>query len=310
MRRELFYTISEEDAGMSVGAFLKARGYSRRLITALKQRSDGLTIEDKTAYVIHPLLPGEVLHVRLPEETTDERIIPSRMPLDIVYEDEDLLVVNKDAGVPVHPSHGHQEYTLANALALYFREKDEPFRFRVVNRLDRDTTGLLIVARHALSACVLGAEITNRKIRRIYLAAARGNVFDTFPEGTGLIDEPIAEKEDEPMIRVVDRERGEKARTHVWVLAYDEKTDISFLAIKLDTGRTHQIRVHLSYIGHPLLGDFLYNPDMSLITRQSLHSWKLSFKQPVTGEDLSFTAPVPDDLLRLSPAVLSGNDFL
>ncbi len=301
MRKELFYTIGGKDEGQTVGSFLKAHGYSRHLLIALKQRSDGLTIDERLAYVIRPLKAGDVLHVKLPEETADERIIPSRMPLDIVYEDEDLLVINKDAGVPVHPSHGHQEYTLANALAWYFKEKNEPFRFRIVNRLDRDTTGLLIVARHALSACVLGAEITNRDIERIYLAASSGNVFDVFENGVGLIDEPIAEKEDEPMIREVDPERGEPARTHIRVLGYDPETDVSFLALKLDTGRTHQIRVHLSYIGHPLLGDFLYNPDMSLITRQSLHSWKLTFKHPITGKVLSFTAPIPPDLYRFVP---------
>jgi 23S rRNA pseudouridine1911/1915/1917 synthase len=272
MRTEFIYTMTTNEEGHTIGQFLTHLGYSRRLIISLKQREDYLTMNGEMCFVNHRIAADEVLHVKLPPEEFDERIVPSKMPLDIVYEDDDILVVNKAANVPIHPSQGHQEYTLANGLMYHFREKGEPFTFRVINRLDRDTTGLLIVARHALSACVLADQIRNRTIKRTYLAAMKGNLAETFPEG------------------------NESAITHVHLLSYDPATDTSLAELHLETGRTHQIRVHMKYCGHPLYGDFLYNPDYRFIGRQSLHSWKLEFTHPVTHELMQFTAPVPEDM--------------
>jgi 23S rRNA pseudouridine1911/1915/1917 synthase len=296
MRSEFIYTMTYEEKGHTVGQFLTHLGYSRRLIISLKQREDYLTMNGAMCFVNHRIAAGEVLHVKLPPEEFDERIVPSQMPMDIVYEDDDILVVNKAANVPIHPSQGHQEYTLANGLMYHFREKGEPFTFRVINRLDRDTTGLLIVARHALSACVLADQIRNRTIKRTYLAAMKGNLAETFPEGNGIVDAPIGRVDGSAIEREVNFETGESALTHVQLLSYDPATDTSLAELHLETGRTHQIRVHMKYCGHPLYGDFLYNPDYRFIGRQSLHSWKLEFTHPVTHELMQFTAPVPEDM--------------
>lgn len=296
MRQKFIYPITKEQEGQMVKTFLRTRGYSKRLIISLKQSPEYLTIDGSMVYVRHVLKAGEILQVVLPPEPPEHEILPSDMPLSIVYEDDDILVINKDAGVPIHPSHGHQEYTLANGLVHYFARKNEPFVFRVINRLDRDTTGLLIVARHALSACALADMVRNRQIHRTYLAAVQGNLFQTFPDGNGTVDAPIGRADGSIMERQVDFEHGETAVTHVRILSYDPVMDTSLACIRLETGRTHQIRVHMKYLGFPLHGDFLYNPDYRFISRQSLHSWKLEFLHPITGKQLSFQAPVPSDM--------------
>ena len=212
----------------------------------------------------------------------------------IRYEDRDLLVVNKAAGVPIHPSQGNHDNTLANGIAWYLGEKGEAATYRAINRLDRDTTGLLILARHALSACMLSEMVRTHAIRRCYLAAASGLVP---PEG--VIDAPIARTCDSTIERCVDFERGDSARTHYRTLCYNRDTDCSLVELRLETGRTHQIRVHMKHIGHPLPGDFLYNPDYRLIGRQALHSWQLDFIHPIKKEPLHFEAPLPEDMRRL-----------
>ena len=146
------YTITEPYTNRTVEEFLKSRGYSHRLVVYLRNTEGSLTIQGQPVYTIHRLQSGEVLKVVLTEETPSQSIVPVNLPLSIVYEDEDILVVNKAAGVPIHPSQGHYDNTLANAVAWYYSQKGEPFTYRAINRLDRDTTGLLILARHMLSA--------------------------------------------------------------------------------------------------------------------------------------------------------------
>ncbi len=296
MRTELSYLITEEYEGTSVADFLAARGYSHRLLRSVAQTKGSLVIDGRPVKTGRLLHAGEELSIRLPAEETDAWITPEQLPLDIVYEDNDLLVLNKDAGVLVHPTEAHPTGTLGNGLRWYFEQKGEPFTFRVVNRLDQDTSGLLLVPRHALSAGILGAALERRKIRRVYLAAACGDVRDVFPSGEGVIDAPIAVMPGQSLLRDVNEKTGEPARTHVQLLTYRADLDISLCAVTLETGRTHQIRVHFQYIGHPLPGDFLYHPDYRLIKRQALHAAELSFAHPITGEALSFTVPVPEDM--------------
>ncbi len=296
MRTELFYEIHRNDAGQSVASFLAEQGFSHRLTDEIKHQKDGLTIDGKEVFARDVVSPGSALRVKLPPEKNDDWIRPQDIPIGILYEDEDLLVVDKPAGLIVNPTKSHPEGTLANALAYYFAQKKEPFTFRVVNRLDQDTSGLLLIPRHAFSAAVLGRDISKRQIHRVYLAAACGDIRDVFPGGEGVIDAPIARVPGEGMLRQVDFENGEEARTQVALLYYNENLDISLCEVRLETGRTHQIRVHFQYIGHPLPGDFLYNPDYRLIGRQALHSCELTFRQPVTKEELSFQAPLPEDM--------------
>ncbi len=307
MRTELVYTIQEKDAGKSVAEFLSERGYSRRLTDAVKHLPGGLLADGKEVFARERLSPGQILTVKLPPEKNDDWITPQELPFEIIYEDEDLLVVDKPAGLIVHPTDSHREGTLANALSYYFAQKKEPFTFRIVNRLDQDTSGLLLIPRHAVSASVLGKEMAARKIRRVYLAAAEGDLRDVFPSGEGVIDAPIARVPGEGMLRQVDFKNGEKARTHVKILGFKEETDSTLCAVTLESGRTHQIRVHFQYIGHPLPGDFLYNPDYRLISRQALHSYQLAFRHPVTQEEMTFQAPLPEDMRIFVP---EGSDSL
>lgn len=288
-QRIFHYTITDTDNCPNIHSLLKAHGFSSTIIRHLKETENGIQKNGVWARVHDTLAPGDTVTFILAENESSENIVPMPLPLNIVYEDEDLLVINKDAGVPIHPSQGNYDNTLANACAYYFQQKGEPFTYRCINRLDRDTTGLLIIARHCYSASLLSSMVARREIHREYLALAEGLV----PE-SGIIEAPIARVDGSTIEREVNFETGEFARTNFRRVEY--KNGYSLVALKLDTGRTHQIRVHMKHIGHPLPGDFLYNPDYSIIKRQALHSHKLSFQHPITGEMLSFTAELPEDM--------------
>ncbi|MCB6608966.1 RluA family pseudouridine synthase [[Clostridium] symbiosum] len=296
MEKKICYQITEQDCGKSIETFLKEHGFSRKVIIHLRKTELGITLNGSLAYTTRIISPGDVLSILLSEDVSSENIVPVPMDIDIVYEDEDMMVINKAAGVPVHPSQGHYDNTLANGLAWYFTEKKEAFVFRAVNRLDRDTTGLLLIAKNMLSGAVLSSMVSRKTIHREYMAVVSG-----LTEEEGTVCQPIARVDGSTIERCVDPERGEYACTHYRRLAYDEEKDCSLLLLTLDTGRTHQIRVHMKYIGHPLLGDFLYNPDYRFIKRQSLHSCRLSFTHPVTGAPMEFSAPLPEDFHFLSP---------
>lgn len=290
----MIYLIQQQDIQKTVEQFLLSNGYSAALIRRLRHTEQSILKNGSPVYTTYRLDEGDSLAVTLPEEHGSENIVPVPMDLDIRYEDRDLLVVNKAAGIPIHPSQGNHDNTLANGIAWYLGEKGEAATYRAINRLDRDTTGLLILARHALSACMLSEMVRTHAIRTCYLAAASGLVP---PEG--VIDAPIARTCDSTIERCVDFERGDSARTHYRTLYYNRDTDCSLVELRLETGRTHQIRVHMKHIGHPLPGDFLYNPDYRLIGRQALHSWQLDFIHPIKKEPLHFEAPLPEDMRRL-----------
>ena len=215
--------------------------------------------------------------------------MPAPLPFEIVYEDEDLLVVNKPADMPIHPSFQNHGNTLADALTWHYQQHGEDFVYRCINRLDRDTTGLLIVAKHLLSASILSDMVGKREIHREYLAIVKG-----IPPENGTISAPIGRKKGSAILRQVNFETGEPAVTHFARLEISKW--LSLVSLKLETGRTHQIRVHMGYIGCPLIGDYLYYPECSRISRQALHSHRLSFLHPITRKALSFTAPLPEDM--------------
>lgn len=298
MKRILTYEITDETYAPTIRQFLKAHSYSAQVVRRLKETENGITKNGIWARVGDALYTGDILTLTLVEENSSGNIIPSPLPLTVVYEDEDLMVINKAAGMPIHPSQGNYCNTLANACAYYFRQKNRSFVYRCINRLDRDTTGLLIIAKHLYSASLLSTMSSNRQIERQYLALADG-----MTPVSGTITAPIARAPGSTIERRVDFADGEYACTHYERIAY--KNGYSLISLKLDTGRTHQIRVHMKYIGHPLPGDFLYNPDYTVITRQALHSWKLSFQHPVSGEKLCFTAPMPADMAHIAGSILT-----
>ncbi len=290
VNRTFLYSISEADHGLRIEQFLRRRGYSRQNLTELKKMPDSIQVNGLNCILKKTLSPGDELTVRIQETESSEKIPAVHIPLRIIYEDEDILVVDKPAGLPMHPSMKNYHYSLANGLVWYYQQQKESFVFRCANRLDRDTSGLTVVAKHMLSANILSGMGYRHEIEREYLAIVRGNVLP--PSGT--IDAPLSRMEGSIIERKVDFEHGERALTHYRVV--EEKNGHSLVSLRLETGRTHQIRIHLKYLGFPLVGDYLYNPDMEYISRQALHSCRLRFVHPITKERMTFRAPLPEDM--------------
>lgn len=293
MNRTIKYEINDTYDDLRVEQFLRRKGYSSQNLTEIKRMPESIMVNGVHYYMRQRLKAGDSLLVHISETKSSQNIPAVNLPLDIVYEDADIIVINKAAGMPVHPSLNNYTNSMANALVWYYQEQGKPFIFRCCNRLDRDTSGITIVAKHLVSGNILSRATYNRKVHREYLAIVRGSI--TPPEGT--IDAPLARKESTIIERVVDWERGERAVTHYKVI--ETANGHSLVSLVLETGRTHQIRIHLKHIGCPLIGDYLYNPDMEYIKRQALHSYKVSLHHPITGEYMEFTAPLPDDMQRV-----------
>ncbi len=293
MNRNIDYIIDEDSAGLRVEQFLRRKRYSGQNLSEIKRMPKSILVNGVHYYMRQELSKGDHLQVRICETQNSEKIPPTKLPLDIIYEDEDLLVLNKPAGMPIHPSLNNYTNSIANALAYYFQSQGKPFIFRCCNRLDRDTSGLTIVSKHLVSGSILSDMTKYREVHREYLAIARGSV--TPSEGT--IQAPLGRKEGTIIERTVDWEHGEDAVTHYKVVK--EANGHSLVSLRLETGRTHQIRIHMKYLGYPLIGDYLYNPDMEYMTRQALHSHHMEFTHPITGEHMSFTAPLPEDMARV-----------
>lgn len=296
MNRTLTYSITANQHNMTIQQFLKMQGYSRQNIVALKKLPESILVNGRWEYVSYRLQEGEELTIIMAEDSSSEKIVPINLPLTIVYEDEDILVLNKPANMPIHPSLNNYENTLANAVAYYYEQQNKPFIFRCINRLDRDTTGLTILAKNMLSAGILSEMISKREIKREYLAIADG--IGITPK-SGTIDAPIARMDCSTIERCVDFEKGERAVTHYEVLQESIENNLSLINLWLETGRTHQIRVHMKHLGYPLIGDFLYHPENTKISRQALHAHRLTFLHPITKEPLCFTAPLPEDMAYL-----------
>lgn len=290
MDRSVLYQINSLEKPQKISGFLKEKGYSQQNLVDLRKDEQAICLNGTYVHMNHMLAEGDVLTVWIRETENSGQIRPVKLPFAIVYEDEDLLVINKPAGMPVHPSRGNPENSLGNALAWYFKEQGVPFVFRCINRLDRDTTGALILAKNPLSAAILSVQMKKRQILRTYLALVDGLLPDS-----GTINAPIARMEGSVITREVNFGTGESAITHYERLAAGK--EYSLAELHLETGRTHQIRVHMKYIGHPLPGDYLYNPDYRRINRQPLHSYQLEFTHPTTGKVMLFTAPLPIDFI-------------
>lgn len=287
--REVYYTVMPEEDKRTVERVLRRRGLSHALLVQLKARPDGLTLRGAQVYTNHVLRVGDILRVRVYETTPNETITPVSLPISVIYEDEDILIIDKPAGMAVHPSQGNRDNSLANALAARYVAQGQPFVFRAIGRLDKNTSGLVLLAKNALSACLLSPTAAQRTVQREYLALCAG-----YLPPQGIIDAPIGRADGSTIAREV-RADGDRAVTHFERISY--KKGVSLARIWLDTGRTHQIRVHMAYLGHALLGDFLYNPTDHRTPRHALHAARLTLVQPVTKQPLSFCSPLPDDLL-------------
>ena len=292
--RYLQLNITPELSGTLVDTLLRKHiGLSGTVLRRIKWLEDGITVDGKRVTVRHRAAAGEVLSVRLTDPSSAEQPVPTEGELDIVYEDEDMVVVNKAPGVLVHPSHGHFDDTVGNFLMWHFLQNGEESGFHPVHRLDKGTSGLLVVAKHPHAQEKLKNQLHSGDFRRFYLAICEGKL----PSEEGVIDAPIGLAEDSAVRRTV-REDGQNARTHYRTL--HERDGRSLVKVELDTGRTHQIRVHMAHIGHPLTGDFLYGTeDRALITRPALHSWQLEIRHPITGKILRFTCEMPQDMRKM-----------
>lgn len=315
---------------VSVRAFLKLHQFPKSVISSLKGIPGAVLADDVPVKMNALLTGGETVTVRFPEETGSGNIVPEDIPLDILYEDDAVLVVNKPSGMSVHSSMNHHGKTLANACAFHFLKEGHRCAFHCVNRLDRDTTGVTVIAKDRLSAAILGEAAEARMVHREYLAVVTG-----ITEKQGAVDAPLGRVPGSVILRQVDPENGQAAYTAYERLgtavygadgrlafradergedsrapgdheggeafradAQDESAEetYSLLRLRLGTGRTHQIRVHMLSIGHPIPGDYLYNEDYRRIGRQALHSHAVTFPHPLTGEPVRFTAPLPEDM--------------
>lgn len=289
MKRTITYTINPEDAGCTIHDFLCRCGFSSGVRTALKKTSHGILRNDIWAYTSDRLDPGDTLTLTIEETLSSEQILPVNLSFELLYEDEDLLIVNKPADMPVHPSLHNYENTLANALSYYYKEKGEAFVFRCINRLDRQTTGVTVIAKNPFSSCLLYQAAAAHQIQRTYLAVVSGTLT-----GSGTIRAPIAREDGSAITRQVSYEHGVPAVTHYEAVC--TKNGHTLVRLSLETGRTHQIRVHMKYIGFPLIGDYLYHPDFSHIDRVALHSAAIAFAHPLTKKEVYFEAPLPKDM--------------
>lgn len=283
MPEQLVFTVPSEYDGQQAKRFLKGFcGLSTRMITSLKREKEGILLNGKILRTVDPVFTGQQVVINLPAEDSPF-IEPCEGRLDVVFEDAHLLIINKPPFMPVHPVKQYQTGTLANLVAAYADGRGERFVFRAVNRLDRNTSGLVMIAKDRYTVNKL-----KNRVQKIYYACVHGEVAQG-----GTVNAPIGLLEDSKIVRHVV-ENGSAAITH-YELVYSS-TEYSVLRIWLETGRTHQIRCHMAHLGHPLLGDDLYGGKTALISRQALHCAEMSFVHPVSGEETAVNAPLPPDM--------------
>ena len=294
MSRRLELTVTPELAGVKVDTLLRCHLHlSGTVIRRIKWLEDGILADGVRVHTDFRPEAGQVLSVRMSDPDRRSGIVPAPGPLDIVCEDIDLIVLNKAPGVSVHPGPGHFDDTLGNFLVDYYEKTGQEADFHPIHRLDRGTSGLIVAAKHPHAQEMLKNQLHTEDFRRVYLAVCEG-VPDPYH---GTIDAPLGPKPGSLMEQMV-RPDGKPARTRYGVLR--RWGNRALVSLELDTGRTHQIRVHMAHIGHPLTGDFLYGrEEPEVIPRPALHSGYLSFLHPVTREKLQFSAPLPDDMARL-----------
>lgn len=282
---------------MAVLSLLRGKlGFSRAAVTALKEREDGILINGEHVTVRAILHEGDALFLGIEDRSEDMNghILPRALPLDILYEDDNIICVNKSAHMPTHPTHGHYEDTLANALAHYFSEKGTPFVFRAVNRLDRDTSGVVLVAKNQASADYIARQIRERTVVKKYIAVCMGALH------AGGSIKTYIKRTDKSIITRANYDSGsesEFAHTEYTVIRSGER--YSVVEAEPVTGRTHQLRVHFSGLGHPIVGDTLYGSAHSGISRQALHASTITFRLPFSSEQITVRAPVADDIKAL-----------
>lgn len=283
------HVVTPEEEGLTIKQILKHNyRFSSRFYTKIKFQ-ELLDLNGELAKGYWKPLPGDLIEIRLPEEKSDYE--PEDIPVYPLYEDDDLLIINKQAGITVHPTKGHPFHTVANAVTKYMQDTGQTFKVRFANRIDMDTSGIVIIAKNANAQNHISSQMRSRHVDKRYLAIVCGNI----EEDHFLIDAPIGRPYEGAIQREVLAEGGKEAKTEFTVL--ERFDDYTLVEAKLHTGRTHQIRVHLTHIGHPIAGDHLYGGDApDLIQRQALHAAHIAFRHPMTEEILEVDAPLHEDM--------------
>lgn len=308
--------VEARDAGKDVRTVLQRRlGVSRKLLSQVKLTEHGLTVNERRVYTSAEVAEGDVIRLRMEREESED-ILPEPMPLDIVYEDEALLIVNKPAGLIVHPTHGHYTGTLANGVVHYWKERGEKVRFRPIHRLDEETSGLVAIAKTSYAHQQLSEQLQAGAVTKLYRAYVYGHPIPL----AGTVNEPIDRDPERPHVRIVIP-TGYPSVTSYEVterFGVDAGAAIpiagaSSVRLKLETGRTHQIRVHMRHLGCPLIGDKLYGPGEAGVAaweasagRQALHAETLGFAHPMTGERMEWHARLPSELKELESQLRSA----
>ena len=280
-------------------------GLSSAMIRHLKFLDDGITIGGERVTVRRVLREGEVLILNTADSEQSQIITPVELPLPIAYEDEDMVIPDKPAFMPTHTSHDHYDDTVANALAYRYKVEKEHFVFRAVNRLDRNTSGLLIIAKNRIAAAKLTRAMQEKKMCKKYIAILDG----TLDADGGVIDTYIRRREESIIVREVceAREGADRAITEYRVIC---RTDgYTIVEAEPRTGRTHQLRVHFAHLGAPILGDDLYGTASEYIDRHALHSYSLTLPHPTSGESLEIRVPLPEDMQRVVEKLFPEKDI-
>ncbi|RBW69951.1 RluA family pseudouridine synthase [Bacillus taeanensis] len=287
------WTVKKAHEGLLLRDFLRhEKQISRTLLTDIKFKGGKIVVNGKEERVRYEVNVGDQIEVYFPKEQRSETMKPIHLPLTIVYEDDHFLLVNKPPNITTIPSRQELNVSLAQAVLYYYEQHHIPSTIHVVNRLDRDTSGLVLIAKHRYVHDLLSKQQKQKTMKRTYLAFVHGIV----EKGKEKINRPIGRKEGSIIEREV-REDGQAAVTHYQVL--EQWKQYALLALSLETGRTHQIRVHMASLQHPLLGDTLYGGRRDFINRQALHSHTLTFYHPFLEKVLTFKASLPEDMKQL-----------
>ena len=302
----MIYKISAEENGKTVKEILRyGVGLSLAFTKQLKFLDNGIMLNGEKVTVRRTVSAGDILFLATEDVQRDGVLTPTPLPLDIAYEDEYIVMPNKSADMPTHPSHNHRGDTLADALAYKYQEEGIPFVFRAISRLDRNTSGILLIAKDRISASRLSASMKNGDISKKYIAILEGEL--DFDEGT--IDTYIKREAESIIFRRVckENEGGDRAITKYKLLA--KSNGYSLVLASPITGRTHQLRVHFSHMGAPILGDDMYGNESPLISRHALHALSLEFIHPKTNTPITVCAPPSEDISRVI-VELFGNEAL
>lgn len=294
LSHRLDYQVEEKDLGLTLLEVLcQSMGVSSRMVRKAKD-GKSIMLNERVVSVNAKVRRNDIVSLLLEEEPNIFE--PQPIPLEVVFENEDLLVVNKQPYIVVHPTKGHPDGTIGNAIAWHFKQSGFDSKIRFINRLDRDTSGLLLVAKNGYAQQVVSNQMIADEVEKGYMALVHGQM----QADSGTINLPIGRPDPEDVRRAVMAD-GQESITHYEVI--ERFKDASLIKIRLETGRTHQIRVHFSHLGHPLIGDELYGSPSTLIKRQALHSYSVKLRLPRTGEAIALESDLPEDFKTLIAAL-------